>query len=155
MRFRIAVAAVSLTLSMLAVAQAKKSAGGSSEAAIMAADHAYLEAFNSHDPGKCAAMFAPGGQMLAAGMPAASTPDQIKKVFATFYGMKDLKFSWKPTSAMASGNLGFSSGTYELSFTDNGKPVKDKGKYVTVWQKQGDGTWKVIRDIENSDGPGQ
>lgn len=154
MRFRIAFAMVCLALPLVASAQAKKSVG-SAEAAIMAADHAYLDAFNSHDPGKCAAMFAPGGQMLVAGMPAASTPDQIKQVFSTFYGMKDLKFSWKPTSAMASGNLGFSSGPYELSFTDNGKSVKDKGKYVTVWQKQSDGLWKVIRDIENSDGPSQ
>lgn len=152
MRLKLAFIAACLALSTMAAAQAKKSGGGSAESAIMAADHAYLEVFNSRDPNKCAAMFAPGGQMMAAGMPIGSTPEQIKKIFATFYGMKDLKFSWKPTSAMASGNLGFSSGTYELSFTDNGKPVKDKGKYVTVWQKQADGSWKVIRDIENSDG---
>jgi ketosteroid isomerase-like protein len=34
----------------------------------------------------------------------------------------------------------------------DGKPVPDHGKYVTVWQKQGD-AWKVIVDCFNSDEP--
>jgi ketosteroid isomerase-like protein len=34
-----------------------------------------------------------------------------------------------------------------------GKPVTDRGKYVTIWKKQADGSWKVIADIFNSDLP--
>jgi ketosteroid isomerase-like protein len=34
-----------------------------------------------------------------------------------------------------------------------GKPVNDKGKYVTVYGKQPDGKWKVVVDIFNSDLP--
>jgi ketosteroid isomerase-like protein len=33
------------------------------------------------------------------------------------------------------------------------KPATDKGKYVTVFKKQADGSWKVVADIFNSDGP--
>ena len=33
------------------------------------------------------------------------------------------------------------------------QPVKDKGKYLTVWKHQPDGTWKIVRDINNSDLP--
>jgi len=29
--------------------------------------------------------------------------------------------------------------------------MEDKGKYLTVWQRQGDGSWKVVRDINNAD----
>jgi ketosteroid isomerase-like protein len=29
--------------------------------------------------------------------------------------------------------------------------MPDSGKYLTVWQKQADGGWKIIRDINNTD----
>ena len=47
-----------------------------------------------------------------------------------------------------------SSGTYEETMTDaNGKPVKDRGKYIEIFKKQADRTWKVVADIWNSDLP--
>jgi len=53
-----------------------------------------------------------------------------------------------------SGELAYLSGTYELTLNDaSGKPVKDRGKYVEVWKKQADGTWKATVDIWNSDLP--
>lgn len=33
------------------------------------------------------------------------------------------------------------------------KPVHEIGKYLTVWKKQPDGSYRIIRDIFNSDGP--
>lgn len=33
----------------------------------------------------------------------------------------------------------------------DGKLVSEKGKYVTAWKKQKDGTWKAIHDMWNSD----
>jgi ketosteroid isomerase-like protein len=53
-----------------------------------------------------------------------------------------------------SGELGYTSGTYDFSMKDaSGKIISDKGKYVTVWKKQADGTWKVLLDTYNSDLP--
>jgi ketosteroid isomerase-like protein len=52
------------------------------------------------------------------------------------------------------GELAYSTGTYTLSFNDPaGKGVTDRGKYATVWRKQGDGSWKVVIDVFNSDLP--
>ena len=33
------------------------------------------------------------------------------------------------------------------------KPVTEMGKYVEVYRKQTDGSWKVIEDINNPDAP--
>ncbi len=40
-------------------------------------------------------------------------------------------------------------GVYEMG---DGKKTIDKGKYIVVWKKDGD-TWKLFRDIWNSDMP--
>jgi len=31
--------------------------------------------------------------------------------------------------------------------------MKDNGKYITIYQHQSDGSWKIARDIWNSDQP--
>jgi ketosteroid isomerase-like protein len=50
-------------------------------------------------------------------------------------------------------DLAYVHGGYQLSVTPPGaaEAVGDTGKYVEIWKKQGDGTWKVVLDIFNSD----
>jgi ketosteroid isomerase-like protein len=44
------------------------------------------------------------------------------------------------------------SGAYELTANDtSGKPINDRGKYLEVWERQPDGTWKCVADMWNSD----
>ena len=60
---------------------------------------------------------------------------------------------WHATTAdvAESGELGYTTGTYEMSMQGpDGMPIKDEGKYVTVWRKDKDGRWKVVSDIFNS-----
>jgi ketosteroid isomerase-like protein len=60
-----------------------------------------------------------------------------------------LSIRWKPLSASAStgGDLGYTVGSYEITQTDDkGKTVAATGKYVTIWRKQADGSWKVVFD---------
>ncbi len=52
------------------------------------------------------------------------------------------------------GDFAIETGRYEMTVTPKqGKAINDKGKYMTVWQRQADGSWKIIRDISNSDLP--
>lgn len=50
-------------------------------------------------------------------------------------------------------DLAYVHGAYEMSVLPAGatEPVGDKGKYVEIWRKQRDGSWKVTLDIWNSD----
>lgn len=67
---------------------------------------------------------------------------------------------WSPTWApnlvvvAASGDVAYAIGTYELSLMDpDGNPVSDKGKWLDVFQKQADGSWKMSALSYNSDLP--
>ena len=54
-----------------------------------------------------------------------------------------------------SGDIGYTRGTYTATSTDpkTKKVMLEKGKYVTVFKKQADGSWKAAEDIFNPDAP--
>jgi ketosteroid isomerase-like protein len=66
--------------------------------------------------------------------------------------------AWQPllVEVSKSGDLGYSIGSYELKKTDaSGTQVIGTGKYMTVWRKQKDGSWKVVFDTGVQDQPPQ
>jgi ketosteroid isomerase-like protein len=70
-----------------------------------------------------------------------------------FLDQKDNHLTWTPVGAdiSASGDLGYTYGTYEFRSKDkDGKPVVDHGKYTSIWKKQRDGSWKVVLDMGNA-----
>jgi ketosteroid isomerase-like protein len=70
-----------------------------------------------------------------------------------FLDDKQNQLTWTPIGAdiSASGDLGYTYGTYEFRSTGkDGKPTVSHGKYTTIWKKQGDGKWKVVLDMGNS-----
>ena len=61
--------------------------------------------------------------------------------------------SWTPVRGdmAASGDLGYTYGNYVFkSKNKEGKIVSSYGKYMSVWKKQKDGSWKVAVDMGNS-----
>ena len=88
----------------------------------------------------------PPNEPMAGGRAAA------KKVWAAYLADPTFNISWKTTHAEVNGDLGFTSGTYEDSFKGaDGKMVHEAGKYLCVWKKQKDGSWKAIHDMWNAD----
>ena len=149
---------VALFTVVIAVTLAASAQVGNQKAAdaIRMADRQWMAAYAAKDADRSAAFMAPDGAIYAPNAPAAQGLEAVKNMAADMFKLPDVKLSWTPTSVEAakSGDLGFSSGTYEFSFKDpSGKTISDKGKYVTVWEKQADGSWKVVRDIFNSDMP--
>lgn len=67
-------------------------------------------------------------------------------------GQDRYELDWNPRQAgvAASGELGWSWGTYSLRYTTAaGKPAEAHGKYVNIWKKQADGNWRVYLDTGN------
>ena len=59
---------------------------------------------------------------------------------------------WSPLRAdiAASGDLGWTTGSWVFRATDpEGEPVETRGRYVSIWRRQQDGSWKVVMDLGN------
>ena len=69
-------------------------------------------------------------------------------------GMKMTAFKSTVTDIMQSGNFIVDIGTYEITMTMpqmGDMPYTDKGKYMTIWEKQEDGSLKVKVETWNTD----
>ncbi len=68
-------------------------------------------------------------------------------------GAKFNSFETKTLEVIPSGNLITEIGTYKTNMTMPGmdKPIDDQGKYITIWEKQKDGSLKVKIETWNSD----
>ncbi|HET9275536.1 MAG TPA: DUF4440 domain-containing protein [Gemmatimonadales bacterium] len=79
--------------------------------------------------------------------------DAITQMLASYPPMSNVRFSIDEVEG--AGDLAYARGTYEMDVAVPGAPapVHDKGKFIEIWKKQSDGSWKVARDIFNSDLP--
>jgi len=68
-------------------------------------------------------------------------------------GWKFESFEPNIVKVIPMGNLITEIGTYNVSMNmgDVSKPMKDKGKYLTIWEKQDDGSLKIKVETWNSD----
>ena len=101
------------------------------------------------DMDKFMSYYAPDASVFPPGMPQASGPGPIREALTKMTSTPGFALSFEPASAdvAASGDIGYTTGTYKASM--NG--VTEQGKYVEVWHKQSDGQWKVRADIFNAD----
>ncbi len=73
-----------------------------------------------------------------------------------FIASPGFSVSWRPMKieVARSGDIGYAIGTFEGTSVDSaGNPVPAKGKYVEIWKKQADGSWKVAADMFSPDSP--
>ena len=88
--------------------------------------------------------------LFAPNAPEMCTKDGVGKFFGMIkqMGIQGLLLSTK--EVFVSKDILTETGTYDLQIANN--QSVDKGKYIVVW-KQENGTWKMHRDIFNSDMP--
>ena len=117
-------------------------------------DNDWSNAAGKKDVDAVASFYADDAVAYPPNEPIAVGRAEAKKVWAAYFADPTFSISWKTVHAgvSKSGDLGFTSGTYEDSFKGpDGKTVTEKGKYVCTWRKDKDGKWKAIHDIWNTD----
>lgn len=126
------------------------------EAAIRQTNTAWSKTAEAKQLEAMVAYYADDASVFPPNAPIVTGKEAIRKVLAPLFEMPGFYLTWQATKVEVSrsGDLAYSSGPYEQRFNDpKGNPVTDRGKGVTVWKKQADGSWKAVADIFNSDLP--
>ena len=125
-------------------------------AALLQADAAWAQAASAKDLDGTVSFLAEGASMLPPNATIVTGEEALRELWSEEFATPGYALSWQASKAevSAGGDLGYTFGTYEFTMHDpEGNPVTDRGKYVTVWKKQLDGSWKAVADIWNSDQP--
>jgi ketosteroid isomerase-like protein len=131
--------------------------GGSNAAdatAIKAKSELWSKAGSVKDSASFATFYADDATVMFPHEPVFKGMDAIKAVLTPMMQDPNYSLSFTTDRVEVSGILAYTQGAVSLRTTArDGKPFPDTGKYLAVWKKQSDGSWKVIEHIFNSDLP--
>jgi len=119
--------------------------------ALLETDRAWANAAASGDVKRLTEFWADDATNYFPGAPVARGKQAIGELVQRNRSQPGFSLAWEPAEAVvaASGDLGYTSGTFELSVNDaDGNPAIRRGHYVCIWKKQADGSWKCI--VESS-----
>ncbi len=122
--------------------------------ALLEADEAWFESHEDVD--EFASFLADDAIFMPDDAPAARG-ESIRTMWEQLLSIPGFGLEWRATSATVAeaGDMGYTIGTYELTVEQDGAPMVTVGKYVTLWEKQADGSWKVVVDCIQCRWPSQ
>ena len=126
------------------------------EAMLKNLDAEWSKAASAKDVDKTVSYYAADALVLPTNLPALDSKGAIRNIWNEILGAPGFSGGWTATrvEVARSSDIGYVTGTYTFAVNDeDGKPDIDRGKFVEVWKKQGDGSWKCVVDIWNSDLP--
>lgn len=109
------------------------------------------QAYAAHDAETVIRIYADDAALANPGAPLATGTANRRAAISEF--VKDpamkLDFAADRVQVAASGDLAYTRGHYTLTMTDpeTRQPINGRGNYLTVWQKQSDGSWKAVEDF--------
>lgn len=103
-----------------------------------------------------AGYFAGDGGMNS--MPVIRGREEVRKAMDGFFSKPGNTLRWQPDFAdvAKSGDLGYTLGASQRYWTDKeGKALENEGRYITIWKRQKDGSWKIAFDTGTNTPPHQ
>jgi uncharacterized protein (TIGR02246 family) len=108
-------------------------------------------AYAERDAKTLASMYADDAALANPGEELVRGKTAIEQATAAFAADPNLKVAFEANRIQVarSGELAYTRGRYTLTMTDpdTSKPETSIGHYLTVWQKQADGSWKAVEDF--------
>lgn len=118
---------------------------------LMEADREFARQSAAHGAPAWVAVMAPNAIKPGAGGAWIIGPAAVGEQMTAAFARPGFTLSWEPSRSEVSrgGNLGYTWGRW----TSTGGAGSGRGSYMTVWEKQPDGTWKVLFDTGDPDPP--
>lgn len=123
------------------------------KAAIEAVNAKVVAAAEKGDSAAVVATYDADATVLPPAEPAWHGSAAIAKGWGGMFGAVTIKdFTLTSGDVVVGGDYAAETGTYKMTLVPKkGAAMEDHGKYVVVWKKQADGSWKLYRDIWNTD----
>jgi uncharacterized protein (TIGR02246 family) len=123
--------------------------------AIDSVREAHAAAVNAGDAGGWAAQFIDDGVQMPPNMPANIGRSAIESWSKGFMDLFGLEFALSVDEVRVMGEWAFERGAYTIGLSpkSGGPSMQDVGKYITIYQRQSSGIWRMARDIWNSSNP--
>jgi uncharacterized protein (TIGR02246 family) len=118
---------------------------------LMQASRDWSDAAAKRDMEKVTSYWADNAILIAPGEPTLNGKNEIRKMVEESFKMPGFKISWEPKSVEISedGTMGYLIEDSEMSFPDStGTVSSHKVRGVSIWRKQGDGSWKNVVDVQ-------
>ena len=122
------------------------------QGAIAAGNRRFVEAFKRGDAAGVAALYTRDAQLLPPNSDFVSGGDRIRAFWQGAMQMGIRQAQLQTVSLETQGDLAIELGRYTLLL--EGGQVADSGKYLVVWKAEG-GSWKLHRDVWNTNRPAQ
>ncbi len=111
----------------------------------------WMADYNARDAERLAEHYAPDGTIANPGAPLAASAVARREMIATMVADPNLRmqFASDRVQVAKSGDFAYSRGHFTMQSTDpeTKQARSDSGNYLTVWQKQADGSWKAVEDF--------
>jgi uncharacterized protein (TIGR02246 family) len=108
-------------------------------------------AWNNLDVNKIVGMFAEDGILLNDNSEMLMGREAIKHSFEVMQKPEELNFKRDKVEVKMEGNMAYEIVNQVVTFKyKDAEPQAENNKYIHVWKKQEDGSWRVIIDMNNS-----
>jgi uncharacterized protein (TIGR02246 family) len=115
----------------------------------------YILGANTSDLELWLSLWDENGIRMAPDDPAAFGKEQIRAQMEPLFGQFNTEIAINNEEVQIAGDWAFSRGAFILSLTPKvgGETTKFEGKYLSILERQADGSWKIARDCFNYNAP--
>lgn len=144
-----------LILLVVAISVSVQAQAAKDSAAIQEQFSRWIQASEQGNADALASIYTENAVMLPPGAPSFKGRTKIKSLFAQqFARTKEASYNFKTYDLVVFDDWAWRRGSYEVVATlKNGKTFRLKDKFIDIWKKGEDGTWRIARDIWNHTNP--
>ena len=117
--------------------------------------HEYEASVSANDKERWIALWTEDGIQMSPDAARRTGKEMIRSEMEPFFDIYDTQMSIYPDAVQVLGDQAYSHGLYEFMMTpkEGGDKIEGNGKFLTILQKQIDGSWRIAIDCFNYDVP--